>query len=61
MAMETFKNMTLAFREKMLEASIIAGLKKARHTYPEWSTCWFTVSTCWNCTSFHSTGTNWEL
>jgi hypothetical protein len=35
MATETFDNMTLAFREKMLEVSIIAEPKKARHTYPE--------------------------
>jgi len=36
MPTETFENMTLAFREKMLEVSIITGPKKARHTYPEW-------------------------
>jgi len=35
MATETFENMILALREKMLEVSIIARLKKARHTYSE--------------------------
>jgi len=40
MPTETFENMTLAFRQKMLEVSTITGPKKARHTYPDWSACW---------------------